>query len=138
MDSQKLERHQRYKEREIKRPKCELENDTFNVICENATAENWQEKSQGSFFIFLQNKNELFFMVSFLSCFKTRMSCFSLDLSIIVITLVYFTVENFSFLYSIILRNSIARAFFFLKLFVEHLDNDKTLTNKRFSLFYIF
>ena len=44
-DSQKLERHQRYKEREIKRPKCELENDTFNVICENATAENWQEKS---------------------------------------------------------------------------------------------
>ena len=44
-DLQKLERHQRYKEREIKQPKCELENDTFNVICENATAENWQEKS---------------------------------------------------------------------------------------------
>ena len=97
-DSQKLERHQRYKEREIKRPKYEVQNDIFNVICENATAENWLEKRQGFFFIFLQNKNELSFMVSFLSFFKTRMSCFSLDLSIVVITLVYFSVENFFFI----------------------------------------
>ena len=44
-DSQKLERHQRYEEREIKRPKCEVKNDVFDVICENATAEIWQEKS---------------------------------------------------------------------------------------------
>ena len=43
--SPKIERHQQYKEREIKRPKCEVQNDIFNVICENATAENWQEKS---------------------------------------------------------------------------------------------
>ena len=35
------------------------------------------------------------------------------------------------------MRNSIARAFFFIKLFVENLDNDKTLTNKRFSLLKI-
>ena len=35
------------------------------------------------------------------------------------------------------MRNSIARAFFFIKLSVENLDNDKTLTNKRFSLLKI-
>ena len=44
-DSQKLERHQRYKEREIKWSKCEVQNEVFNVICENAIAENWQEKN---------------------------------------------------------------------------------------------
>ena len=44
-DSQKLEKHQRYKNREIKRPKREVQNDIFNVICENATAENRKEKS---------------------------------------------------------------------------------------------
>ena len=44
-DLQKLERHQRYKEREIKRSKCDVQNDIFNVISKNVTAENWQEKS---------------------------------------------------------------------------------------------
>ena len=44
-DSQKLERHQRCEEREIKRPKCEVKNDVFNVISENSTAEIYQEKS---------------------------------------------------------------------------------------------
>ena len=58
--SQKLERHQRYENQEIKRQKCEAKNDVFNVICENATAEIWREKSEGFFFIFLQNKNDLF------------------------------------------------------------------------------
>ena len=43
-DSQKLERHRRYEKREIKRPKCEVQKDVFDVICDNATAEIWQEK----------------------------------------------------------------------------------------------
>ena len=50
--------------------------------------------------------------VSFLSFFKTRMNCFSLDLSIIAIMIFYFTAENFSFLYSIIVQNSFLRDFF--------------------------
>ena len=44
-DSQKLERHQRCEEREIKQPKCEVKNDIFDVISENSTAEIYQEKS---------------------------------------------------------------------------------------------
>ena len=44
-DSQKLERQQRHEEREIKRPKCEVNNDVLEVMCENATAEICQEKS---------------------------------------------------------------------------------------------
>ena len=34
----------------MKRPKCEVQKDIFNAICENANAENWQEKSQDFFF----------------------------------------------------------------------------------------
>ena len=44
-DSQKLKRHQWYEEQEIKRPKCEVKNNVFDVICENVTAEICQEKS---------------------------------------------------------------------------------------------
>ena len=33
-DSQKSERHQQYEKQEIKRPKCEVKNDVFDVICD--------------------------------------------------------------------------------------------------------
>ena len=73
----------------------------------------------GFFFVFLQNKNELFFIrfehySYYASLFHSRKRLF----------------------YTVYCEIVLREPSLFFKTFVEHLDNDRTLTNKRFSLFY--